>query len=602
MSATERHALVFGATGFIGRHLVLELGRAGVRVSVATRSPESARRLADWLAEHGCAEAPADLRADFTGPTLLPDALPDDCGDVTEVYNCAAAYRFGMTVDEARRANVDSVRAIVAFAARLPRLRRLVHVSGYRVGGRAEASWTEEQRRTAYRTLGAYEASKVEADLVLRAEADRLALPWTVVNPSVVVGDSVTGESDQYIGLATTLKDLWNGALAAVPGNARTFVPVVAVDHLARFMTLLPTDRAAERASYWLLDDDTPTLPDLLTLVAGHYRTRTPALRVPVPVIRRLPRWITKADPEVLTFLSSDRYPTASARDLADRHGLAMPDTATTIRRWADHLAARRFGDAPGRARRFTTPGGFRTFELGEPDAPTLVLPGLPVNADTWAPVIARLKDARAVDLPGLGLSAGHPGDWPAWLAALLAETGPAHLVGHSIGAAAALDAASARPDAVDRLTLVAPFFLQPHPGRTVRWTPLTRRYLRRVRPADLARRLTGDTASADALETSVADLRRSTAATAARLLASTGRTTWRDDLQTKLQRYPGTVHIITGSNDPLTPQARALLEAHPRATLTVIPGAGHHPQLTHPDELSQALHEPTEAHAPRAR
>ncbi|WP_051761541.1 alpha/beta fold hydrolase [Microbispora rosea] len=584
MSAGERHALVLGATGFVGRHLVLALGQAGVRVSTANRSRESYRRLARWLAEHGHDEAPADLRVDFTKASPVEGEL----GDVTEVYNCAGAYRFGMTADEARRANVDSVRAVVAFAARLPRLRRLVHVSGYRVGGQDPRPWSEERRRATYRALGAYEASKVEADAVFRSEAERLGVPWSVVNPASVIGDGVTGEAGQYLGLASTLRDLWQGDLPAVPGNARTFVPVVAVDHLARFMTLLPVDEAAERASYWLLDDETPTLPGLIALVAEHYRVTAPRARVPVAVVKRLPRRLTKADPETLTFLSSDRYPTASARDFAARHGLTMPDTATTIRRWADHLAASRFGDVPAGGRRFTAPGGVRTFELGEPGAPTVVLPGLPVNADTWAPVVAALGRARAADLPGLGMSAGDRDDWPSWLTALVTETGARHIVGHSIGAAAAVEAASARPDAVERLTLVAPFFLQARPASTPRL--LARRYLGRVSSRALAERLTGDPALAAALESSVADLRRGAAATAARLLTAAASSRWRADLRAELARYPGHVHVVVGSRDPLSPEGRALLDTLPRAAVTVIPEAGHHPQLTHPQEVARAV------------
>ena len=40
-----------------------------------------------------------------------------------------APIKFGMTMAEARHANVDSIRTIVSFAAGLPRLRRFVHVS-----------------------------------------------------------------------------------------------------------------------------------------------------------------------------------------------------------------------------------------------------------------------------------------------------------------------------------------------------------------------------------------------------------------------------------------------------------------------------------------
>ncbi|MFI6602473.1 alpha/beta fold hydrolase [Nonomuraea sp. NPDC050536] len=544
----SRHALVFGASGLIGRHLVLALRQAGVRVSTANRSSESYRRLARWLGD----PAPADLRVDFGSPYLIEG----DVDDVTEIYNCAGAYRFGMSMEEARRANVDSVRAIASFAGRLPRLRRLVHVSGYRVGGKDPG---------ADRGLGPYEASKVEADAVLQG----FDIPWTIVNPASVIED----RPDQQLGLAATVKEVWRGTLAAVPGNASTFVPVVSADHLARFMTFLPLDASTERAAYWVLDDATPALPDLLALVAKHYQVRVPRLRVPVSVIRRLPRWVTRADPETLSFLSGDRYPTESADAFAARHGLAMPEVTGAILRWADQLAARRFGDAPQGERRFTTVAGVRTFELGSPDAPTVVLPGLPVNADTWAPVVESLGRARAVDLPGLGMSGGGREDWTAWVAAL----GARHLVGHSIGAAAAVEAAT---DQV--LTLVSPFFLQPRGGRV----PFARWILRHVGPETLARRLTGDASHAQALRSSADDLRR-VAAEVGRLLAATRGQAWRDDLLAKLARHPGPVHIIVGGRDPLTSAVRTL----PDVTVTVIPDAGHHLQLTHPAELARAIH-----------
>ncbi|MCX4538056.1 alpha/beta fold hydrolase (plasmid) [Streptomyces sp. NBC_00841] len=597
MSLEDRHALVLGASGFIGRHLVLALGQAGVRVSTASRSHESYQRLARWLAGRGHDQVPADLRVDFTKAPMIEG----ECDDITEIYNCAGAYRFGMSVDEARSANVDSVRAVVAFAARLPNLRRLVQVSGYRVGGQDPDPWSEEYRRETYRALGAYEASRVEADAVFQGVAAQLGVPWSIVNPASVIGDSATGESDQYLGLASNVKDLWQGSLPALPGNGQTFVPVVAADYLARFMTLLPMDAATQRTAYWPLDDDTPALPDLLTLIAEHYGVKAPRTRVPVPLLKRLPRWLTKADPETLTFLSTDRYPTDSAHAFAARHRLTMPDTATTIRRWADHLAAHRFGDAPAGDRRFTKPGGIRTFELGEAGAPTVVLPGLPVNADTWAPVVAAVGHARAVDLPGLGMSTGRRDDWPSWLTALVTETGARHLVGHSIGAAAAVEAATAHPYAVDQLTLVSPFFLQAHPPRTAKWTPLTRRHLSRTTPTALAERLTSATGHATALQSAVADLRRGTiAATTARLLSATANPQWRADLRAKLQHYPGRVHIVMGSHDPLTVEGKSLLDTLPHAAVTVIAGAGHHPQLTHPEDVAQAIGEQTASPGPQ--
>ncbi|MEV2221522.1 alpha/beta fold hydrolase [Nocardia vinacea] len=589
---TTRHALVFGATGFVGRNLILTLDQAGIHVTAAVRSRDSFTRLAAWLADHGCGTAPAELIVDFDADPFVQGEDPA-WADVTEIYNCAGAYRFGMTKDEARHGNVDSVRSVASFAARLPHLSRLVYVSGYRVGGQDPTTvpWSPERAERTHRRLGAYEASKVESDAVFQAAADELGVPWSIVNPPTVIGPSDTGESDQQLGLAASVKEIWQGTVAALPGNSRTFVPVIPVDYLTRFMTLLPTDPATAGAAYWVLDDATPALPTLLSQVGRHYRVPVPRTRIPVALVQRLPQWLTKADPETLTFLSTDRYPTGSAHELARKHGLDLPDTTRSILRWADYLAAHRFGAAPtgSAARTFEEYAGVRTFRIGEPDAPTVLLPGLPVNADTWAPVAAAIGHAQVLDLPGLGMSAGNRDDWHAWLEALLERTPGAHLVGHSIGAAAVVEAAAAHPDRVGSITLVAPFFLQPSAGISARVTPLTRWYLRRQRPNTLSDKLTGSPDHAAVLQSSVQDLRRAkVAANVATLFAATTNAGWRSELTTKLAQYPGPVHVITGSADPLTP---ALVEAlSPRTEFSTIDGAAHHPQLTHPDELADII------------
>jgi hypothetical protein len=58
--------------------------------------------------------------------------------------------------------------------------------------------------------------------------------------------------------------------------------------------------------------------------------------------LKRLPVAITHADPETLSFLSSDRYPTASALALASDHRLAHPDVEESLRRWAAGSAVSR--------------------------------------------------------------------------------------------------------------------------------------------------------------------------------------------------------------------------------------------------------------------
>lgn len=609
MSACERRALVLGATGFLGRHLILALLDARVRVVAGCRSRRSGDELVSWVRRHaGDVELELAL-VDFAAPAL--GIGREQWTGITEIYNCAGAYRFGMSQRQARAGNVETARAVVAAAATVNGLRRVVHVSGYRVGGQDPTAvpWPAARVRETYRRLGAYEASKVEADAVFQAEAIRLGIPWTIVNPSAVSGVAATGESEQYLGLAGSSRDLWHGRLTALPGNGSTFVPVVPVDYLARFMAVLPTDEETVNASYWVLDDATPPLPELLRLVGEHYQVTVPRLRVPVGLVRRLPAALTKADPETLTFLSADRYPTAAAQQVAARHGLVMPPAVPSILRWADYLAAHRFGaaTATGLTRGYVDIAGVRTFRAGPADATAVVLPGLPINADTWIETVSRWGAAAVADLPGLGLSRGDLADWDRWADAL--ATSYAHLVGHSIGAAVAVEVADRQPDAVKRLTLVAPFFLQAPPDLGARLPWLTAAYLSRASPAALARRLTGSTATAPALASSASDLRRGrTARRVGRLLRRVADRHWRRELVAKLARFRGEVHVVVGSRDPLDPAAAAALAPlGSRLRIEVIDGAGHYPQLTHPPSWPRcwpapATWWPRRAQTPRVR
>jgi pimeloyl-ACP methyl ester carboxylesterase/nucleoside-diphosphate-sugar epimerase len=591
MTAQEtRHALVFGASGLIGRHLVLTLAQTGATVTAAVRSAESGARVERWLREHGLTQSILTTIVDFDAPEIVEGGAAA-FADVTEIHCCAGAFRFGMSAEEARSANVGIAEKVVDFAAELPALQRLVYISGYRVGGQDPTAvpWSAEHRAAVYKELGGYEASKVESDAVFQARALERRVPWTIINPATVIGDSTTGETEQYIGMTKTIEQIWDGTAAALPAGDSTFLPVLTVDYMAAFLAAAAVDPEAVDRAFWVMDDATPPLQELLTRAGRRLEAKVPRLRIPVGVIKRLPEWVTKAEPETLGFLSSDRYPTGPAVELAARHGIPMPDVRLSIDRWVDYLAAHRFGAATAGDRRFVDAGGVRTFELGAPGSARVILPGLPVNADTWAEVSSALG-ARAVDLPGLGLSGGTGvDDWERWLSGLLGDE-PAELIGHSIGAAAAVVAADRFPERVASLTLVAPFFLQAPASAATRLRPFVSAYLRRLDAPRLSRQLTGSEESAAALESSVSDLKRGTASRVAAQLARAGSPRWRAELRDALGRFRGPVRIVTGSDDPLTPEGAEWLASLPNAELISIPGAGHHPQLTHRRALSELL------------
>ncbi|MGW6540242.1 alpha/beta fold hydrolase [Streptomyces sp. NPDC055011] len=550
-------AIVFGATGFIGRSLVAELLTRGRRVAAAVRNDT----LTPWLTSQNVDTRGLEIvTADITRPLV-------DLPEVRDVYNAAARFAFGLDEREARAVNVTGALNVLEWAATLPRLRRLVHLTGYRVSAAAD--------HPDHTSLGAYETSKIEGDRAVRARAEALSVPLTVANPSTVIGPG------QYIGLATLVEDLWNGRLPFVPGGSDTFLPITTVDHLARFLAEIPSSPVGEH--YWVLDDDTPLLPELIGTMAAHMGVRAPRGTVPAGLLRRLPRRLTGADPETLSFLSNDRYPTASARALAARAGLETPPASEALRTWADDLVAARFGAAsPWRSPYgFQTVAGGRTWVTGDRRDPShVLLHGLPMNSDLWAPLAELLPGpVLAPDLPGLGRSApsGRPVD--AWLAELMSpvRTRPV-LVAHSLACGPALRFAADHPDRVGGLVLVSPAFLQAPASRLAR-SVLAGPALRRMPAPRLARTL--GVPEGPEVRSAAADLRRPGVArrTAASLRGAVAE---RPRVRALLERVDVPVRIVVGSEDPLVeavdvPVAR-------------IAGAGHYPQLTHPAELAHHL------------
>ncbi|MEO3805662.1 alpha/beta fold hydrolase [Nonomuraea sp. B1E8] len=591
----EPDALVTGATGLQGRWLVAELLARGRPVAAAVRGgPARGDTLRTWLREHDVGDqALTVVSADITQPGLgLSPQDQAQLRSVRDVFNTAGLYRFGLKRDEARRTNVDGALNVARWAGTRQHLRRLVQISGYRVGGAESSSPASESHLTRlYRRYGAYEASKREGDATVRAFAAAQGIPLTVVNPAIVIGHSVTGEAEQYIGLAEMVENLWTGRLPALAGTRHTFVPVVTVDHLARFLAAVPEHDHGPYSAHCLLDDATPELPELIAFLARHLGLRAPRMVLPTGLVRRLPRVLTRTEPETLTFLSEDRYDTSSANALAEAAGLSHPPVKDALRRWADRLVAERFGHArPPLKGGFHRVAGARTYVAGDRLSPGYVLlHGLPLTAETWQGVLPELDDTALVaDLPGCGRSARSAADPADWLADLLAplRTRPV-LIGHSAATAPALRYAHAHPDRVAGLVLVSPYFLQRRPRWHLRTPALVGPLLRTASPQRLGRTLLGshpaDAPAQRALDDAAAQLRRpGVARRTARRLDRAQQHSERAELRTLAATCPVPLHLVTGEFDPL-------IDATLDAQVTVIPGTGHHPQLTHPAHVAAA-------------
>jgi nucleoside-diphosphate-sugar epimerase len=187
-------ALVTGASGFIGRHLVAQLGgRERVRALV----------LPDEQVELGGAEI---ARGDVTRPDSLDDAMRG----VRTVYHLAAVVGDWGPDALFQRINVDGTRNVLTAAARAG-VERVVVVSSLVVYGSQLMSEVCDEERPREQGCGPYSRSKVAQEQIA-LDFDRFRrVPVTVVRPGNVVGPG----SKNWVDMPAALLRAGRGLLVA---------------------------------------------------------------------------------------------------------------------------------------------------------------------------------------------------------------------------------------------------------------------------------------------------------------------------------------------------------------------------------------------------
>jgi 2-hydroxy-6-oxo-octa-2,4-dienoate hydrolase len=175
-------------------------------------------------------------------------------------------------------------------------------------------------------------------------------------------------------------------------------------------------------------------------------------------------------------------------------------------------------------------------------------------------------------------------------------ELGRASLLGWSMGASVALNAAHAHPDRIAAVVL----FGAPDPGTPVdvarlRLRQQERRALdaetgRQRDRADLARQVTPAAASRSGLVDSLVADRAASSVELQDLVIAAYPT--RPDLRAVASRVSCPVHLFVGDHDQLCPlqSAQRMAAALPRAEVQVVPDCGHYYAVEQPEWLAQRI------------
>jgi short-subunit dehydrogenase/thioester reductase-like protein len=196
---------VTGATGFIGRNLVERLlaGDHSQDVYVLVRESSQGRLqgLVERWSEH-YPGAPAHIIAvigDLKAPSLgISDADLETlkAAGIGNFFHLAAIYDMAAGDDANRAANVDGTRNALQLAEAVS-CSCFHHVSSIAVAGEYEGVFTEEMFDEGQNLPHPYHQTKFESERMVR---EQLAVPFRIYRPSIVVGDSRTGEMDKVDG------------------------------------------------------------------------------------------------------------------------------------------------------------------------------------------------------------------------------------------------------------------------------------------------------------------------------------------------------------------------------------------------------------------
>ncbi|MEO5883662.1 MAG: NAD-dependent epimerase/dehydratase family protein [Caldimonas sp.] len=261
-----QHILVTGASGFVGGHLVRLLADDGRTVRSASRAMPAA---ADGAATH--------VRVgDYDDASLLAKA----CQGIDTVCHLAGRAH---VVDKApadsrtlfREANVAATRRLAeaAFAAGV---RRFLFVSS--IGAVASASEPGRPlgETTAPAPVTPYGESKLEAESVLRAIAERADAEWVVVRPPLVHGRGAPGNMHRLARWIDAGLPLPLASLA----NQRSLVHV---ENLTRLLLLCCDDPRAANLVFHVRDRHDYTTAEIVRGI-GAARAR-PARLWPFPAV-----------------------------------------------------------------------------------------------------------------------------------------------------------------------------------------------------------------------------------------------------------------------------------------------------------------------------
>ncbi len=225
----RRTVLLTGASGVVGRALLARLRDVDV-VCLVHRSPVSGPNVITVL---------GDIARPMFG--LAERAYVELAAKVEAVIHCAAVTDFNRAGGSLEATNIMGTEHVAAFAAAAKAV--LYHISTAFVHTTVDG----DRGRIA---IG-YATSKAAAEEIVRSSG----VPHVILRPSVVIGDSVTGEIAAFQGLHQVAAGIFAGIVPMIPFDPGWPIDFVPADVVADTIACVVENRISE-GEFWISAGD----------------------------------------------------------------------------------------------------------------------------------------------------------------------------------------------------------------------------------------------------------------------------------------------------------------------------------------------------------
>lgn len=211
--------------------------------------------------------------------------------EVDVVHHAAAATYLGVERDVAERLNVEGVREVLELAGAADHLERLVHWSSALVSGARRGVVREDElERRGFRNV--VEETRFRGEELVRRAAAR-GVRTTILRPSILVGDSDTGEIDRFEGPYLLVLLMLNAPVdlrMPLPGSGDVSLNLVPIDYVVNAGWAIATDPRSVGRTFHLVDPAPASAREVFELIARAVGRPAPRGSVPTNLATALLR------------------------------------------------------------------------------------------------------------------------------------------------------------------------------------------------------------------------------------------------------------------------------------------------------------------------